>query len=243
MKTIMFIMAMLGFTLSGYAQKIVYKCPMTKTAHKAHRSNKTALVTHKAKRTANYIWAIDINCGPEPANCSNLLVNTDTSFAGYMDLESTLIPKFGDLVVTSSAFNNNNPMPPKYTCQGQQVSPPLDVANIPSGTQSLAVVMFDPKATPTKSTTFWLMWNIEDAKIPENFVNDNSSFNHESMQYGYTAVCPVGGEHNYHFMVYALDTKLKLDRKKTDRAILTSAMRGHVLAKGELIGTYDRHLD
>ncbi|MES2703984.1 MAG: YbhB/YbcL family Raf kinase inhibitor-like protein [Bacteroidota bacterium] len=153
-----------------------------------------------------------------------------------------LAPRYTGLMVSSPAFGHMQPIPSKYTCEGQQASPPLNVENVPEGTQSLAVVMYDPMATTNRSTTYWMMWNLDTAgSIPENFINDHSTRNPYSKQYGYTAICPIGGSHNYHFTVYALDTKLKLG-KDTNKALLEDAIRGHVLAKGELVGTYSRSL-
>ena len=130
-------------------------------------------------------------------------------------------------------------MPAKYTCEGDNASPPLNVNNIPAQTQSLAVIMYDPNATTNASETYWLIWDIDTAgTIPENFVNDHESMN-VAREYGYHAACPLSGTHYYHFMVYALDTKFAGGRNTT-RAKLESAMRGHVLAKGELVGVYDR---
>jgi phosphatidylethanolamine-binding protein (PEBP) family uncharacterized protein len=87
------------------------------------------------------------------------------------------------------------------------------------------------------------MWDIDaTGQIPENFINDHASQNPLNKQYGYQAVCPVSGTHYYHFIVYALDTKLMLG-KNTNKMTLEKAMGGHVLSRGELIGQYNRHLD
>lgn len=246
MKTIMLVMTLIGFSLGGYAQKIVYRCPYQHD-HKTHVSHKKVATVKKTKVStvkANS-WSALVSCGVNSVSCTNVELGTSRSFSGYaapLDLESSLIPLYGDLAVTSDAFMSYTRMPSKYTCQGQQVSPPLQVGNIPQGTQSLAIIMDDPQATPTKSTTFWVMWNVDTdtaGHIPENFLNNNASFNKESQQYGYQAVCPIdGATHDYHFRVYALDTKLTLDRKKTDKLALQRAMNGHVLAKGEIVGTY-----
>ena len=193
----------------------------------------------------------------------------DTSYLGYYpvsnntapkcdDIEAMLAPRYQDMVVTSTAFTDDGVIPAKYTCEGEQTSPPLSIANIPNGTQSLAVVMYDPHSTAKGSTAYWLMWdigvntianntadnngNMSVYNMPENFVNDHAARNPESMQYGYQAICPLAGTHYYHFKVYALDTKLMLD-KNTSQLIPEKAMAGHVLAKGEITGVFNRHLD
>jgi Raf kinase inhibitor-like YbhB/YbcL family protein len=257
MKTIMLIIALLGFTTaSDFAQSASCgKCCKKKVVHK---STRVAVVKHKVRRQTGIAQSASLITLPRPAqgcfidSFGNYQVMTSNTFGGYYprttaeascNFSAGLEPRFSDLVVTSRAFDNNGPMPAKYTCEGAQLSPPLRVGNIPEGTQSLAVIMVDPQATPTRSNTYWMVWNVDPkGAIPENLTTDYTSQNPYSKQYGYTAVCPIGGEHNYHFMVYALDTKLTLG-KSTTRARLEDAMRGRVLAKGEIVGIYKRGLD
>ena len=176
-----------------------------------------------------------------------------------------------DLVITSAEFTNNGSIPVKYTCLGQQASPPLNIDNIPPETKSLALIVDDPdyqqaktittetKATVSKSHkkhksaktyvkktvmvtcgyTNWLMWNIDTTSfIPENFRNDNEGLNSLGNT-GYLGMCPPSGTHHYHFRVYALDTKLNVSKNITKTG-LDSIMQGHILAKGELIGIYNK---
>jgi Raf kinase inhibitor-like YbhB/YbcL family protein len=87
--------------------------------------------------------------------------------------------------------------------------------------------------------TNWLMWNIDiSGNIPEGFRTEMTGKNTNGT-FGYQGMCPQSGAHHYHFMVYALDTKLNIDRN-TDKAGLEKVMAGHILAKGELIGVYDK---
>jgi hypothetical protein len=263
MKKIILIVSLVALaTTGGYAQKKVCTCKKKTVYHHAHHyrervSHKTARVNKERQplyHTNSIDQKITINM-PVRNRCvidSNGdidYVNNNT-YLGYYednsmncDFNAALNPPFKDLVVTSSVFKNYGVLPAKYTCEGEQASPPLKITNIPAGTVSLALIMFDPNATPEKSTTYWLMWNIDTTGvIPENFITDHTSQNIENKQYGYQAVCPVGGTHYYHFRVYALNTKLLLN-KHTNKAIMESALRGHVLAKGELIGLYNKHLD
>ena len=87
--------------------------------------------------------------------------------------------------------------------------------------------------------TNWVVWNIDvTGQIPEDFRPDYVGMN-SADHMGYQGMCPPTGTHHYHFMVYALDTKLNID-KKTDKAGLEKVMAGHILAKGELIGDYNK---
>ena len=143
------------------------------------------------------------------------------------------------LMVSSTAFSNNGMIPAKYSCEGGESSPPLQVSELPKGTQSLALIVHDPDAPMKGGFTHWVMWNMAtDGEIPENYKGATQGYN-SAKQTGYKGMCPPSGTHHYHFMVYALDTKLNID-KNTDKAGLEKAMRGHILAKGDLIGLYKK---
>jgi Raf kinase inhibitor-like YbhB/YbcL family protein len=143
------------------------------------------------------------------------------------------------LTVTSSVFTANGMIPAKYTCQGEQVSPPLNVSGIPAGAKSLAIILHDPDAAMPGGFTHWVAWNIAtDGNIPESFKDAVQGLN-GAKRAGYIGMCPPSGVHHYHFMVYALDTQLTID-KNTDKAGLEKAMTGHILAQGDLIGLYEK---
>lgn len=142
------------------------------------------------------------------------------------------------LTITSSAFKSNDMIPPKYTCDGQGTTPPISIGNIPGGTRSFVLIVHDYEATPKAGFTHWIIWNIDTTGyIPEGFINDHESIN-AAKQYGYAPICPKSGTHKYHFTVYALDVKLVLDKNTTKQSI-ENVMRPHVLAKGDLAGTYN----
>jgi Raf kinase inhibitor-like YbhB/YbcL family protein len=144
------------------------------------------------------------------------------------------------LTVNSSSFASNGNIPAKYTCQGQQVSPPLQVTGVPSGTNSLAIILHDPDAPMTGGFTHWVIWNIPtDGSIAEDFKGADQGLN-GAKRAGYIGMCPPSGVHHYHFMVYALDTNLTLDKATTDKAALEKAMSGHILAQGDLVGLYEK---
>jgi Raf kinase inhibitor-like YbhB/YbcL family protein len=149
----------------------------------------------------------------------------------------SVMPK---LKVSSTAFADNGSIPMKYSCEGAEVSPPLSIGDIPAGAKSLAVILHDPDAAREGGFTHWVVWNIDvaDKTLPENFKGAEQGFNGAG-QPGYKGMCPPSGTHHYHFMVYALDTKLSID-PKTDKAGLEKSMQGHILAQGELVGLYKK---
>jgi len=143
-----------------------------------------------------------------------------------------------ELIIKSSAFTNNRLIPTKYTCDGEDLNPPLSIEGIPNGTQSLALIVDDPDA-PMGTWDHWIVWNIPPSeKIEENSVPGVEGLN-DFRKHSYGGPCPPSGTHRYFFKVYALDTKLNLNvssRKKD----LEKALQGHILAKGELVGRYSR---
>jgi Raf kinase inhibitor-like YbhB/YbcL family protein len=142
------------------------------------------------------------------------------------------------LTVKSPAFENNKLMPSKYTCDGEEVSPPLTVEGIPEKTKSLALIMEDPDA-PAGLFIHWLVWNIPPSnEIQENSVPGTEGLN-TNKKNSYHGPCPPGGTHRYYFKVYALDAHLNLGAF-SDKEVLENAMQNHILAHGELIGLYRR---
>lgn len=145
------------------------------------------------------------------------------------------------LKITSSAFSNNGNIPMKYTCEGEQISPPLDITGIPAGTKSLALIVHDPDAPMKGGFTHWVVWNMDPSTtlIPEAFKSGEQGLN-GAQKTGYIAMCPPTGTHHYHFIVYALNTKLDIS-KQTGKSGLEKAMKGHILAQGELVGLYKKN--
>lgn len=143
------------------------------------------------------------------------------------------------LVVTSSAFTANSFIPVKYSCEGQDINPPLKIAGYPAGTKSLALVLHDPDAPMKGGFTHWVMWNIEPGKdIPEQFKGAEHGTN-SAKRTGYVGMCPPSGTHHYNFKCYALDTRLVLS-PTTDMQALEKAMQGHIIAEGVLTGLYKK---
>ena len=144
-----------------------------------------------------------------------------------------------DLTVKSPAFENNKLIPKKYSCDGEEVNPPLTVKGIPKKAETLALIVDDPDA-PRGTYDHWIVWNIPPTDaITENSVPGTEGLN-SSGQHSYDGMCPPSGTHRYFFKVYALDAKLELKPDQTKKKDLEKAMQGHILAKGELIGLYQR---
>ena len=141
-------------------------------------------------------------------------------------------------MVYSLAFSHKGHIPPKYTCEGMDINPPIEVSNIPENTKTLAMIVEDPDA-PGGVFDHWLVWNIyPNEAITENNnpgINGTNSFG----KTGYGGPCPPTGAHRYYFKVYALDTELDLLAGSGKKA-LQDAMNGHILATGELMGYYEK---
>ena len=144
--------------------------------------------------------------------------------------------------LTSSAFSGGQQIPAKYTCDGEDISPPLQWSEPPAGTQSLALIMDDPDA-PVGTWDHWLLFNLpassrslpEQAGMPAGSAAGKNSWGRT----GYGGPCPPRGTHRYFFKLYALDTTLALPAG-TNKSQLLQAMAGHILAQTELMGTYSR---
>jgi len=140
--------------------------------------------------------------------------------------------------VSSNAFQNNELIPIKYTCDGKRISPNLHFSDIPEHTQSLVLIMDDPDA-PSGNFVHWVVFNLPpetsdftDSQIPDGIVGKNSL-----NQNNYCPPCPPSGQHHYFFKLYALDAMINLDQNAT-RQDVTHTMQKHVVAQAELIGLY-----
>ncbi|AKB37060.1 Phospholipid-binding protein [Methanosarcina siciliae C2J] len=140
--------------------------------------------------------------------------------------------------VFSSEFESNSAIPRKYTCDGENINPPLEFANIPEETESLVLIMDDPDS-PMNPFTHWIIWNIEPvAKIEEDSIPGIEGINN-FRKIGYGGPCPSSGTHRYYFRVYALDRQLEL-KTGAGRKELESEMIGHIIGEGELMGKYGK---
>ena len=151
------------------------------------------------------------------------------------------------MTLTSSAFAEGASIPSKYTADGEDVSPPLKWANVPAGAKSLALICDDPDA-PVGTWVHWVLYGLpaDTAELPEavpatkTIAGGARQGTNDFKRIGYGGPAPPkGAPHRYHFKLYALDAELDLDPGATKQALLR-AMEGHVLAQGQLMGTYQR---
>ena len=142
--------------------------------------------------------------------------------------------------ITSSAFQEGGNIPSKFTCDGGNASPPLQITGVPPEAKTLVLIADDPDA-PGGLFTHWLVWNIPPQT---NLVAEGSAPKgvHGTNDFGkseYGVPCPPSGTHRYYFKVFALDRELTLPAG-AKRSQLDGAMKGHVIAQGELMGRYSR---
>ncbi len=144
------------------------------------------------------------------------------------------------LTLSSTAFKHNGHIPPKYTCDGADINPPLAIEHVPEGTKSLTLVVDDPDA-PRGIWVHWVVWNINpDVKeIKENSVPSGASQGMNDFgKADYGGPCPPSGTHRYFFKLYALDATLQPGA--ANKAGVEKSMKGHILGQAELIGLYKR---
>jgi hypothetical protein len=151
-----------------------------------------------------------------------------------------------ELKVTSTAFKEGEFIPKKYTCDGVNISPPLQWSGVPENTKSIALICDDPDA-PMGTWVHWVLYNLPPDKnnLPENVPFDKVlesgalQGTNDFRKTGYGGPCPPGGTHRYYFKVYVLDDLLELGPGVT-KGELIRAMEGHILAEGKLMGRYSR---
>ncbi len=147
--------------------------------------------------------------------------------------------------LTSTAFEHQGKIPSKYTCDGANISPPLSISDVPSQAKSLVLILDDPDVPKhLRKDGMWDHWvvfnipasltEIKEGEEPEGTHGIGTSNNLD-----YNGPCPPDREHRYFFKLYALDTELKLP-EQAEKQQVEKAMEGHVLAKTELMGRYER---
>lgn len=150
-------------------------------------------------------------------------------------------------MLIESVFKSKEPIPKKYTCEGENVSPPLRFSQVPPKSVSLVLIMDDPDA-PRGTFDHWIVWNISPTvKELNEGAKEFAHLSPSPMQgvngFGktyYQGPCPPAGKpHHYHFKLYALDVQLSLPEGASKQQV-EKAMDGHILMQAELIGTYQR---
>ena len=141
--------------------------------------------------------------------------------------------------VTSSALSSGGTIPAQFTCKGADHNPPLQLQGVPQKTKSLVLIM-DDRDTPGGTFNHWLIWNIDpttsqigERSEPHGAVQGTNDFG----KAGYGGPCPPSGTHRYYFRIFALDRTLEL-KVGAKRPALEAAMKGHIVARGELMARY-----
>jgi Raf kinase inhibitor-like YbhB/YbcL family protein len=147
-------------------------------------------------------------------------------------------PEVTAIKVSSTAFARGEMIPSQYTCEGINISPALDIFNIPESTKSLALVVEDPDA-PSGTWVHWVVWNITVTQhLRENQVPGTEGLN-DFLKHHYSGPCPPSGKHRYFFKIYAVNTLLNLPAH-TSKVQLEKAMNDHIVGYGELMGWYKK---
>ena len=150
------------------------------------------------------------------------------------------------VTISSTAFSNGSLIPSQYTCDGANISPPLQWSGLPPGTKALALIVDDPDA-PAKTWVHWVVYDLPGSRseLPENvrpqekLPDGGKQGTNDFKKIGYGGPCPPSGTHRYFFKLYALDTETSLNPGATKDELL-KAIEGHVVAQGELVGKYKR---
>jgi hypothetical protein len=154
------------------------------------------------------------------------------------------------LILTSTAFRDQGEIPSRYTCDGDDISPPLAWSGVPAGAKSLVLIVDDPDApdpkAPKMTWVHWVLYNIPPTVtgLPEQVAAKNlppgtlEGIN-DWKRTGYGGPCPPIGRHRYFHKLYALDTVLP-DMNRPTKVKLEGAMKGHILSQAEIVGTYQR---
>lgn len=144
--------------------------------------------------------------------------------------------------LTSPVFKNNENIPAKYTCDGENVSPSLEISEVPENAKSLVLIVDDPDA-PMGIWVHWIVWNIspkiqkiEENSVPDGAVEGKTNFGKP----GFGGPCPPSGVHHYHFKLYALDEEKLNISPNSDKLELEKEINGRILAEAELVGLYSR---
>lgn len=152
----------------------------------------------------------------------------------------------GGVKLTSSAFQEGQPIPATYTCKGVNISPPLEWSGVPKTAKALAIIADDPDA-PSGTWVHWVLYNlpadniglVEYVPVTESLKAGGFQGKNDFGKIGYGGPCPPSGTHRYFFKIYALDAELPLKAGAT-KADVEKAMEGHVVAQALLMGTYGR---
>jgi Raf kinase inhibitor-like YbhB/YbcL family protein len=181
------------------------------------------------------------------------LVMTAFIFCGLVLTVTNLLHAGGNMKLTlqSSAFENGGTIPSKYSCEGDDISPDLTWMGVPETARSLVLIVDDPDApdpnAPKMTWVHWVLYNIppEVSGLPEGTMAEKLPPGTEEglndwKRTGYGGPCPPIGRHRYFHKLYALDTVLQGMKTPPTKAEVVAAMKGHIIAQAELVGTYQK---
>ena len=145
-----------------------------------------------------------------------------------------------NMQLTSSAFQHNSAMPSEFTCDGENINPPLGIIDVPANAKSLVLIVDDPDA-PVGVWDHWIVFNVNPStkEIRQNTQPQGTPGKNSGGRNSYQGPCPPSGTHRYFFKLYALDITLNIPEGSTKKQV-ESAMQNHILAKSELVGQYKR---
>jgi Raf kinase inhibitor-like YbhB/YbcL family protein len=166
--------------------------------------------------------------------------------SAQMPTTSTAPEKTMSIQLTSVAFKEGQPIPRQYTCDGVNVSPPLEWAGVPKTAKTIAIIVDDPDA-PAGTWVHWVLYNlpaenigmVENLPATETLKAGGFQGKNDFEKIGYGGPCPPSGTHRYFLKIYALDADLPLKAGAT-KAEVEKAMAGHIVGQGQLMGTYRR---
>jgi Raf kinase inhibitor-like YbhB/YbcL family protein len=144
--------------------------------------------------------------------------------------------------ITSVAFPENQNIPAKFTCTGEDINPALTFSEVPHDAASLVLIMDDPDA-PMGTFVHWVVYNMKPTVtgIPENTKPEGTEGKNGAGKRAYAGPCPPSGTHHYHFKLYALDAELEFpDPESVDKKAVEEKMQGHILDQAELIGLFSK---
>jgi Raf kinase inhibitor-like YbhB/YbcL family protein len=158
--------------------------------------------------------------------------------AGWFIFVPKYFTNMPNLQIKSPVFSDNAKIPAKYTCDGENINPPLSISGVPSTAKSLVLILDDPDA-PGGTFNHWVVWNMPatTGEIKEGGPVPGTQGINSGGENGYFGPCPPSGIHRYIFKLYALDNTLNLDSYSESSAV-KQAMNGHIIEQAQIIGLY-----
>jgi Raf kinase inhibitor-like YbhB/YbcL family protein len=156
----------------------------------------------------------------------------------FLLILSLIFSQDNTLKVTSPDFEHEGEIPSKFTCEGKDVNPTFEIANIPGGAKSIVIMMEDPDSR-SASMNCWIVWNLKPTGVIEEGTTAGIRGRNSLGKTSYQGPCPNAGTHRYFFKVFALDDMLNIE-EHSDRWAVQEEMKSHVIASGEIMGWYRR---